>query len=184
MIDLLSTQKALIAPHLFPGAAAADFTMGNGHDTLWLSEQVGETGRVYAFDIQDQALSKTAALLKEHGRENVTLIHDSHANAKAHIPEPLAAGLFNLGWLPGGDKSVTTRRESTLPAIRAALELLAPGGALLVAVYPGHPEGAAEGELIREELSALSRFAFCATLVRIVNSPAAPFFFLIEKKES
>ena len=51
MVDLLDLQKSFILGHLHEGDTAVDFTMGNGNDTLFLSETVGESGRVYAFDI-------------------------------------------------------------------------------------------------------------------------------------
>lgn len=182
MIDLLALEKSLISPHIKTGGAVVDFTMGNGHDTLWLSRAVGEDGRVYAFDIQQAALDSTSALLKAEGAENCTLILDSHSNVKKYVKEPICAGLFNLGFLPGGDKSITTLAETTLPAIAAGIELLCDDGALLVAVYPGHAEGEREGGLIEQMLAAYDRRVYCCSKFKIVNSPTSPFFFLIEKK--
>ncbi len=183
MIDLLATEKELISRHIRVGGVCADFTMGNGHDTLWLSRAVGETGHVYAFDVQQAALDSTAALLKsENAPHNVTLILDSHHNAAKYITQPICAGMFNLGWLPGGDKSITTLRETTLPAVQTAISLLEPGGGILLAVYPGHEEGRLEGEMITSYLSTLDRKQICCSKLQIVNSPTSPFFFLIEKK--
>ena len=148
MIDLLQTEKAFITPHIKQGGTVVDFTMGNGHDTLWLADQVGKDGRVYAFDIQPQALENTKKLLEEHGVDNATLILDSHANVKEYVKESICVGMFNLGFLPGGDKSITTKHESSLAAIKAGIELLCDDGALLIAVYPGHEEGTIEVNLI------------------------------------
>ena len=97
MVDLLELQKYFILKHLKEGDTAVDFTMGNGNDTAFLSMTVGESGRVYAFDIQQQALDNTAARLAEHERTNVALIKDSHSNVKEYVKEPICAGLFNLG---------------------------------------------------------------------------------------
>lgn len=183
MVDLLTLHKQFLTPHLKKGGVAVDFTMGNGHDTLWLSQNIGEEGRVYAFDIQQQALDSTAALLRrENAPDNVTLIHDSHANVKEYVKTPFCVGVFNLGYLPGGDKSVTTLRESTMQAVQAALDLLDADGGLLIAVYPGHEEGTLEGEMLREYLSSISRFRVCVSCFKIINSPTSPFFFLCEKK--
>ncbi len=183
MIDLLDTEKAFIAGHISPGDTVVDFTMGNGHDTLWLSRQVGETGRVYAFDIQQQALDSAAALLeRENASKNYRLIKASHHLVREYVKESITAGMFNLGYLPGSDKSVTTLHETTIPAIEAAIELLADGGGLLIAVYPGHAEGAVEGALINELLSKLDRRKICASKLQIVNSPTSPFFYLVEKR--
>ena len=182
MIDLLQTEKELLSRHIRAGGIAVDFTMGNGHDTLWLSGAVGDSGRVYAFDIQQRALDSTAKLLAEHGAGgNVRLILDSHANAGKYVTEPFCAGMFNLGWLPGGDKSVTTKTESTLEALRFATETVETGGAILLAVYPGHEEGRREGDAVNGYLAALDRRTFCCSRFEIVNSPSSPFFYLIEK---
>ncbi len=183
MVDLAELRKHFILEHLKSGDVAADFTMGNGNDTLFLSQVVGEKGRVYAFDIQPAAIASTEARLKSEGAaENYTLICASHHRAKEFISEPIKAGMFNLGYLPGGgNKSVTTMRETTMPAVEAALELLAPDGVLIVAVYPGHEEGWLEGEMIREYLTKTSRFRLCPSEFRILNSPTSPYFFLIEK---
>jgi hypothetical protein len=183
MIDLLKTEKQFISTHIKEGGTVVDFTMGNGHDTLWLSNAVGENGKVYAFDIQQAALDSTKKLLESEGAApNYTLILDSHHNVKNYVKEPICAGLFNLGYLPGGDKTITTLHETSLAAISAGIDLLAPDGAILCAVYPGHAEGTLEGELIEEMLSKLDRRQICATKFKIENSPTSPFFFLIEKK--
>ena len=181
VVDLLSMHKMFLASHIEPGGTVADFTMGNGHDTLWLAEQVGDTGHVYAFDIQKEALEQTGARLREAGVEKrCTLILDSHANAEQYIREPLCASVFNLGWLPGSDRTLTTRHESTLSAVDAAIRLCAPNGIVLVAVYPGNPEGELEGKLLSERLSALDRRCFSVSQFRIINSPTSPYFFAVE----
>ena len=183
MIDLLQLQKQFILNHLGEGDVAVDFTMGNGHDTEFLSKTVGKEGHVYAFDVQQQAVDSTAANLKKAGcPENYTLILDSHHKVKEYVQGPIRAGMFNLGYLPGSDKSVTTMRVTTMPAIEAAIDLLDHGGVLLVAVYPGHAEGDAEGKMVLDYFATLDRHVICCTLIRILNSPASPFFIVIEKK--
>lgn len=182
-MNLLSLEKSLILPYVRQGGTAVDFTMGNGHDTLWLSEQVGETGKVYAFDVQQAALDSTAKLLAEHGRRNCTLILDSHANVRTYVREPFDLGLFNFGWLPGGDKTVTTRVDSSLTAMESAIGLLAPRGGILAAVYPGHPEGAREAEALTAFLGGISTSVASCACFRLVNAPDSPFFFLIEKNK-
>ena len=183
MIDLLQLQKQFILNHLREGDTAVDFTMGNGHDTEFLSKTVGEAGHVYAFDVQQQALGSTAANLEKAGcPKNYTLILDSHHKVKDYVQGPIRAGMFNLGYLPGSDKSITTMRVTTMPAIEAAIELLDHGGVLLVAVYPGHAEGDAEGKMLLDYFATLDRHVICCTLIRILNSPTSPFFIVIEKK--
>lgn len=184
MLDILATEKSFILQHLKEGDIAADFTMGNGHDTLFLSKTVGESGFVYAFDIQPSALESTEKRLKDNNApNNYRLICDSHHNLKEYIKTPIKAGMFNLGYLPGSaDKTVTTKRETTLAAIEAAIDILAPDGILLIAVYPGHEEGEIEGELINEMLSKLDRKQYCCVKFRIINSPTSSYFYIVESK--
>lgn len=182
MIDLLELHKNFILSHLKEGDTCADFTMGNGHDTLFLSQTVGKNGKVYAFDIQPEALTNTAERLKKEGApENYVLINDSHSNLKLYIKEKIKAGMFNLGYLPGSvDKSITTMRKTTLPAVNGAIDILDRDAVLLIAVYPGHEEGDAEGRELDELLSKIDRHAISIMKVKIINSPTSPYFFLLE----
>lgn len=181
MLNLRDTQKSMLAVHIGHGSVVADFTMGNGHDTLWLSKQVGNRGKVYAFDIQDKALENTRALLDSEGcSENCTLIQASHHRLLEFIKEPLDAAVFNLGFLPGGDKSLTTLRTTTLPAIKDALSIIKPGGCLLIAVYPGHEEGRLEGELICDTLASYDQKMLSAYRFNVLNAPTAPYFIYVE----
>ena len=183
MLRLLDLQKQLILTHLSEGDTAVDFTMGNGHDTEFLSKTVGERGHVYAFDIQQQAVESTAAHLVAAGcPENYTLIHDSHHKVTDYVTCPIKAGMFNLGYLPGGDKSITTMRATTMPAIEAAIELLGPKSILSIAIYPGHEEGDAEGRMVSEYLSTLDRFRVSVAQIKIINSPTSPYFMVVETK--
>lgn len=183
MVDLKELHKHFILEHLHEGEVAVDFTMGNGNDTLFLSRTVGERGRVYAFDIQPSAIESTRRHLEECGApKNYTLICDSHHKLKEYVSEPIKAGMFNLGYLPGsGRKAVTTMRETTMAAVEAAIDMLLPDGVLIVAIYPGHEEGALEGEMLREYFSTLSKYRICPSEFRILNSPTSPYFFLVEK---
>ena len=183
MVDLIELHKHFILQHLREGEVAVDFTMGNGNDTLFLSKTVGESGRVYAFDVQQTALTSTESHLKENSApENYTLICASHHRVREFVKEPIKAGMFNLGYLPrSGNKGVTTMRETTMPAVEAAIDLLLPDGVLIIAIYPGHEEGELEGEMLREYFKSTSRFYICPSEFRILNSPSSPYFFLIEK---
>lgn len=185
MVDLLELHKYFLSPHFMKGGVAADFTMGNGNDTLWLSRMMGKEGQVYAFDIQKKALDNTLARLeREDAPKNCTLVLDSHSNLKDYIKKPICVGMFNLGYLPGsGNKQRTTLRATTRKAVTDAMDLLCPGGGLLIAVYPGHEEGHLEGEMLRELLSTYSRYQYTVSEFHIINSPTSPFFFLAERSE-
>jgi SAM-dependent methyltransferase len=166
------------------GDTVIDATAGRGRDTLLLSEIVGNSGKVYAFDIQEDALISTRAHLEECGApENYELICASHHRVKEFVKEPIKAGMFNLGYLPrSGRKAVTTMRETTMPAVEAAIDLLASDGILLIAVYPGHEEGNLEGEMLASYFPTLDRRKICVSRFNIMNSPTSPYFFIAEKK--
>jgi len=139
----------LLTPYLSTGDIAVDATAGNGHDTLFLAQQVGPTGRVHAFDIQSSALDSTRERLRQAACETPLRLHPvSHAEMLHQLPTDLrgrvAAITFNLGYLPGADRQTVTHSESTLAALRQSLLLLRPGGALSVLAYRGHPGGREE----------------------------------------
>ncbi len=151
---------ALIQARLEAGDWAVDATAGNGHDTLFLAHLVGSAGRVFAFDVQAEAIASTRQRLLAAGvAERCTLIHDGHQNLAQQLPAEargkLAAVMFNLGWLPGHDKTCITRTDTTLEAVAHALEWLRPGGLLTIVVYPGHDGGEVESEAVAAWASAL-----------------------------
>ena len=120
--------------------------MGTGHDTLWFSGLV-PAGHVYAFDVQPLALERTRERLDTAGGcPNVTLILDSHEHFERYVGAPFDAGMFNLGYLPTSDRVLTTKAETSLAAVKKAVEHVKVGGTVVVVVYPGHPEGRREGE--------------------------------------
>lgn len=138
------------------GDSVVDATMGNGKDTLFLAELVGEEGHVYAFDVQAEAVERTRGRMQEAGyAQRATLILAGHETMAQHVPGGVSAVMFNLGWLPGAQHAVTTKTETTLCAVRAALELIAPGGVVTVCIYPGHEEGTRELSALLEMASAL-----------------------------
>jgi len=166
-----------------PGDTVVDATMGNGHDTLFLAEQVGPEGHVYAFDIQESALVSTGSLLEEHGVSSRVSLHCvSHAKLKEYVPCPVSAVVFNLGWLPGGDHRVTTLCASTEAAVRGALDLLLPGGILTVCVYPGHEEGNREKDMLLDFFSSLSNREFNVLRQSFLNAgEGAPECLIVQK---
>lgn len=167
------------------GDTVVDATMGNGKDTLSLCELVGENGHVYAFDVQAEAVERTRERVKEAGfDQRSTLLLAGHETMADHIKEPVQAVMFNLGWLPGAEHIVTTRTETTLSAVSAALELIVPGGIVTVCVYPGHEEGARELEALEKYVSGLSVRTFNVLYHSFVNaSSQTPRLFLIQRNK-
>ncbi len=137
--------RSFVAPALKKGSVAVDATAGKGNDTLFLAESVGSTGKVFAFDIQEQALQKTREKLHLAGvADRVVLLLENHRQMKKYISVALDAVMFNLGYLPGSDRSVVTEPANTVGAMVSALEMLSAGGRMSVVVYTGHPGAAAE----------------------------------------
>ena len=167
-----------------PGDTAVGATMGNGHDTRMLCEAVGTEGRVYAFDVQEQALEETRKRLQEHGMaERAVLLCTGHEHMAEYVRESVKAVMFNLGWLPGGDHRVTTRWETTKQAVESALELLALMGVLVICVYPGHAEGEREAGELAGLLSGLSNREYNVLHQRFLNATAgAPECFIVQKQ--
>lgn len=169
---------------LGPGEVAVDATAGNGHDTAFLARLVGPSGRVFAFDIQPEALTRTAARIGNAGA--VTLLARDHAEMAAAIPREfhgqVGAVMFNLGYRPGGPPEVVTRRETTCRAISAGLQLLRPGGVLTVIAYTGHPGGKAEAVAVADLLWALPDPPFHVTEERPRCRTLAPWLFVVHRR--
>jgi len=139
-----------------PGDRAVDATCGNGHDTLLLAGLVGPQGHVWGFDIQQTAIVETARRLAEVGlADRVTLLHSGHEHLGRYLAVPVQAVLFNLGYLPGGDRSLVTRPETSVAALEQSLQLLAPSGVVLVTIYPGHGGGDEERQAVDGWAAAL-----------------------------
>ncbi|MFQ3223825.1 MAG: 16S rRNA C1402 N4-methylase RsmH [Lentimonas sp.] len=135
------------------GDRALDATAGNGYDSECMATRVGPAGHVIAIDIQNTAISATRARLEAANCINQTeLIVADHAQALQSLCEQytqtISAITFNLGYLPGSDKSIQTEPESTVVALRAASELLKQNGLLLVTAYRGHDGGQAEASIV------------------------------------
>lgn len=189
-ISLVDEAHKAVRKILKSGDCAVDATVGNGHDTAFLARQVGPDGRVFGFDIQKKALEITRQRLQQnHSLNQVQLFQANHVQLRALIPGRfhgrIQAIMFNLGYLPGGDKTVITRTESTLAALEDSLKILSPEGLLSVLAYPGHPGGDRESENVLDWIRRLDSNHYNAT--RFDNeqqSYNAPRLFLIEPKSS
>lgn len=155
---------------------AVDATLGNGHDTDFLRECFKQ---VYAFDIQKSAIENYS----RENHDNVELIHDSHENIRSHIEVGVDCIVFNLGFLPGGDKSITTQKHSTLKGLNDSLGIIRSGGIITVALYSGHKEGKEESEALlswAENLPKSQYGVMYHTFINRSNNP--PSLIVIEKK--
>lgn len=172
------------------GDTVIDATCGNGHDTLILAQLAlhGGGGNLYGFDIQPEALAHTAKQLESHLAKEllskVHLIHLCHSNLAAVIPKenPPILIVYNLGYLPGGDKQKTTATKTTLHSIVEAEALVAPGGAISITCYPGHPEGKQEEEALMAHVGNLAPQSWSCCHHRWINRQSAPSLLLLQKQ--
>ena len=184
--NILDYAKSLIRSCTETGDYVIDATVGNGYDTLFLALLVGKTGHVFGFDIQKQAIENTKKRLAEHGIDHVTLYHTGHENILKSIPQSfkscISGAIFNLGYLPHGNKEVTTHANTTISAISQILELIKIHGLIVVAVYPGHKEGKDESMALLQQLQELPQQRARVLKYQYINqSPDAPYIIAIEK---
>jgi SAM-dependent methyltransferase len=168
---------------LTAGDRAIDATCGNGQDTLLLAELVGAEGKVWAFDIQAEALSTTKeCLVAADLAGRVILVLAGHERMAEFVAEPVKAIIFNLGYLPTGGREIKTSAESTLAALELGKMLLSPSGIILVAVYTGHEGGEAEWSAVKGWAEALPPLEYNVWQSRQLNrSEKAPFLVMAEK---
>ena len=166
------------------GDTVIDATLGNGHDALELASLVGERGHVYGFDVQPDAVERSWTRMKASGLESrCTFFATGHEHMEETVSGPVKYICFNLGWLPGGDKSITTHWKTTSMALSQALDMLLPGGVLSVCVYPGHEAGAEELREIQLFFSALRPQEFNCLRQTFLNAgPGSPECYIVQKQ--
>ena len=183
---LTAAASSWIDVALFDGALAIDATVGNGYDALFLGHRVGPKGRVLGFDVQKAALAGAREILKFVGSiDHVSLIHDSHTRLADYLPAGalIHAAMFNLGYLPRGNRQIITRPETTVLALRSVLEHLAERGRVTLLVYRGHEGGVPEYQGVRKFLEELPEDEWLVEeLASTSDSPVAPRLFRIQRK--
>lgn len=186
MIRTTDLAHMIVRQSLRAGDWAVDATVGNGNDTRFLADLVGPQGRVFGFDVQSRALEEASAKLE--GKPHVFLFQSGHEHLRARLPVTaqgrLSAVMFNLGYLPGSDKDVVTRADTTLAALRQSLELLKIGGIITLVLYPGHPGGAEEVSAVRTYSVGLSQNYAVQHVERPNATEAVPSLLVIEKVRS
>jgi predicted methyltransferase len=198
LINIVSWSQQLACEVLSPGDLAVDLTAGKGRDTYALAKAVGLEGQVVAFDLQAAAIEKTTEYLLANDlavnhwstdqtlpqKSGIFLIQACHSTLDKVLQRPAKVIMANLGYLPGGDQSLVTRPDSTLAALEQSLGLLAPGGRLVVTVYPAHPGGREEGDVVASLLALLPCDAWQVLRLTVVNSPEAPYLLVAELRLS
>lgn len=165
-----------IKEHVKDGDICIDATAGNGNDTQLLCELVGEDGKVIAFDIQAEAIANTEKRLEEHQLlDRADVILDSHVNMGNYVKEEVVSCIvFNFGYLPGGDHTLATKKETSIAAIHQGLRLLKKGGMMSLCIYSGGDSGFEERDAILEELKQLDSKRYLVIVSEYYNRPNHP----------
>ncbi|WP_206026244.1 class I SAM-dependent methyltransferase [Roseimicrobium sp. ORNL1] len=181
----------IVGPRLRVGDWVVDATAGNGHDSIFLAERVLPSGRVFTFDLQAQAIEKTRENLAKNVTiqqlAEVTLFQAGHERMSELLPTEargrLRAVMFNFGYLPGGDKKIITREETSLAAVRIALEWLAEDGVMTIVLYPGHDGGREEASAVQCLIASLPSMEFEAQRVGYLNfRPTTPYCIAVRRR--
>lgn len=180
---VLQYAKTLLAESIEEGEIAIDATAGNGHDTAFLAELVGDKGHVYAFDIQQEAVTNTISRLKENNHsQRATVLLDGHENISKYVQQEIATAVFNLGYLPGANHDVITRGNTTIQAIEQILQLLKVGGIIVLVVYHGHEGGKDERDTLIEYVRSLPQKYIHVLRYEFVNQKNDPPFIIALEK--
>lgn len=175
--------RQYVSNHVSDGDYVVDATAGNGWDTLLLAQLVGNGGKVFSFDIQEEALASTRELLEGKGLlHRVQLIFNGHEHMNSYLDKGISAAMFNLGYLPGGVHSIITRPETTIKALKAVLQKLRKGGLVTIVIYRGHDGAREEETVLLAYGSRLEQQKFTVLHYDIINqNNMPPCLMIIEK---
>ncbi len=183
-IENTQTMLKMYLQHLIqPGDQVIDATAGRGKDTLFLAECVGPEGRVFAFDIQEEAIQSTRELLTAHKMlDRVALFRESHTEIGCLVPQGIRAAVFNLGYLPGSSQTIITEPETTLRAVNDTLKLLVAKGVIMLTVYRGHSRSLEEANTLNAYAAELSKKDFHVLQGMYLNQgETSPYWLTIQK---
>ena len=180
---VLQYAQTLLKSAINEGDIAVDATAGNGHDTLFLTQLVGDDGFVYAFDVQKQAVDATLHRLLDNALEHRALVlKDGHENVAKYVNKPVAGAIFNLGYLPGSDHEVITRPNTTIQALESLLKLLKVGGIIVLVIYHGHEGGKEERDEVIRFVSELPQKYIHVLRYEFLNQKNDPPFVIALEK--
>ncbi len=180
--NLNGLNKKLLTEIIKNGDTVIDATLGNGWDAVYLAKLVGPEGKVFGFDIQEEAVTRSSERMKKEGISNYNFLVESHSEMDSYVKEASAI-VFNLGYLPGGSKEIRTDSITTLEAIKKALKILKSPGIIGIMFYTGHPGGKEEKDIVIPFLEDLNKRKYDVLKVEHINGKdTAPFLILIYKK--
>lgn len=188
---LFTLSQTLLAQQIWKGLlvegdCVVDATCGQGHDSVFIAKliQHWEGSRLHCIDLQQKAIELSKQNIEAQCSPDIlsklSFQHSCHSSIEIDFTPRLV--IYNLGYLPGGDKSITTLRDTTLTSIKKALDLIPSQGVLSVMCYNGHSEGREEQDLLEEFFKNLSPKDFSCEKLDKINAKACPVLFLITKR--
>ncbi len=172
------------------GDTVIDATCGNGYDTVALARLAldEDKGWLLAIDKQPDAIKAAKARLADEFSGKILQRVRFETRCHSQFPEDLkkesvALVAYNLGYLPGGDKTMTTMVRTTLQSFETVLSFIRYGGAISITCYPGHPEGRAEEEKVIAFSASLDPRLWSCCLHQWSNRRNAPSLLLCQKGE-
>ncbi|MDR1781472.1 MAG: class I SAM-dependent methyltransferase [Bacilli bacterium] len=175
-LDIVPFSHHLIELYQDLEGIALDMTLGHGYDSIELTKHFK---KVFAFDIQEEAINSAKENLKDY--HNINIIKDNHLNYDNYVKDKIALAIYNLGYLPHGSKEITTNKDSTIASLRKLLVQLKINGIIILVIYIGHPQGYQESKAINEFIKELALCQFKIIEYKILNRELAPYILIIEK---
>ena len=160
-LSILNKARSLMEGNLKENDLVIDATVGNGKDSLYLLEII-KKGYLFGFDIQEEAINNTNNLLKDKYK-NYRLFKLGHENMDMVLEDyqgKISLIIFNLGFLPKGNKDITTKSSTTIRAIENSIKLLNKKGHIVITIYKGHKEGLKESIKIKEYLDNNKNYVY------------------------
>lgn len=184
---ILPFAKNLLKKAVQPGDIVIDATVGNGYDTVFLAELIKESGHVYGFDIQEEAIFTSQQRLVKHClSDRATIFHSGHEHLSKLIPDiyhgKVTGAIFNLGYLPGSDKTIVTQPETTISAMQQLLEIMAPEGIIVLVIYHGHKGGAEERDSLLNYCQQIDQKTAHVLQYQFINQQNHPAFIIAIEK--
>ncbi|MDF9867763.1 endonuclease IV [Bacilli bacterium PM5-3] len=176
LIGVLEYSKIMIDRYQDEKGIAVDMTLGKGNDSAYLAKLFA---KVYSFDIQDEAISLCQKRFTN--QENISIINDSHENFDDYVTDEISLFIYNLGYLPGFSKEVTTKSSSTIKSLQKALTNLKRKGVIIIVVYPGHYEGLQEAKALESFIAQIQQEFFTVSKYTVLGKDA-PYVVCINKK--
>ncbi|ERT56647.1 tRNA (mnm(5)s(2)U34)-methyltransferase [Megasphaera vaginalis (ex Srinivasan et al. 2021)] len=185
MKNAVTMMHLLLEPHIHAASVLVDMTCGNGYDTLFLADRAAPSARIYAFDIQQAAIEATRQRLARNGiaPSRVQLRQGSHDELLAELTDTPDIIIFNLGYLPNGNHAIHTECATTAAAIKIGLNKVPKNGIIMIATYPGTPDGTAENQTVYDLLCSVEQAAYDVSLWQPINQiHRPPLLYLVQKR--